>query len=125
MRYTDSAGEVHELPKYTRSMARRFEQAQGENEADKRWRQELALVQDCLGAECAARILDGDTLDTVDVGALDAEFEAIASAYDQPRREAQAERIDEILGSLDVERLQAIAEAMDSLDKRQGFKSVK
>lgn len=125
MRYTDSTGEVHELPKYTRQLARKVEGAQSETDADKRWRSELGVVQECLGAEATARVLGGDSLDTIDVAILDAEFEGIASAFEQPRRDAQAERIDELLGALDVERLQAIAEAMDSLDKRQGFKSVK
>lgn len=125
MRYTDGTGEVHELPKYTRALARKVEIAQNEADADKRWRSELAVVQECLGAEDAAKLLDGSTLDTIDVSALDAEFEAISTAYGQPRRDAQVEGINEVLGSLDIERLQAIADAMESLDRRQGFKSVK
>lgn len=124
MNYVDTSGEGHELPKYTRALAKRVEQAQGETEREKRWKLELAVVQECLG-DSAEAVLDGRTLDEVDISVLDAEFEGIAAAYEAPRREAQAERIDATLSAVDLERLEALATAMDSLSQRQGFKNVK
>lgn len=124
MQYTDGAGTAHELPKYTKALAKRIDQAGSEREREKGWRLKLAVVQECLG-DAAPSVLDGSTLDDVDINALETEFAAIEAAYQAPRTDAQAERIDQILSSIDVEKIEAMARAIESLDSRQGFKNVK
>lgn len=124
MRYTDGTGEVRELPKYTRSLAKRIEQVGDEKDRDKRWRLQLSIVQECLG-DAADAVLEGHTLDDVDISALESEFEAISMAYEAPKRDKQAERIDSMLSSIDLDRLESVARTLDQLDSRQGFKNVK
>lgn len=126
MRWTDSTGETHELPKLTRALAKRIDSAADEPDRDKRWKAQLAIVQDVLGDDAAA-VLDGDSLDTVDINALETTFSGIQAAYESPKRDAQAERIESMLETLDIDKLEAIAKAVESLTStnRQGFKAVR
>lgn len=124
MKWVDSEGGIHELPAYTRQLAKRVARAQAERDDDARWTAQLAVVSECLGDEAAA-VLGGTTLDTVDVSRLEAAFVGISATYEAPKRQAEMERIDASLASFDVERLQAIVGLMDSLGSRQGFRDVK
>ena len=128
MQYTDADGNVHELPKLTRSLAKRIDAANAETDTDRAWKAKLAIVQECLG-DGAATLLDGTKLDDVDISALETVFGGIVSAYEEPQRAAQAERIAAMLDSFDFDKLQRMAEAVDSINNgkrtRQGFKAVK
>ena len=127
MQYTDTNGDAHDLPKLTRSLAKRIDSANDEQDADKAWKAKLAIVQECLGDD-SIKLLDGTKLDDVDISVLETTFEGIVTTYDEPKRAAQNERIEAMLSSIDFDKLQRMAEAMDSINgkrTRQGFKAVK
>lgn len=127
MDYVDPTGAVHELPKMTRAFARKVEAAKAEPDQEKKWKAQLGIVKECLGDSMGA-VIGGETLDTCDVYLLESAFEDVLAAYEAPKREAQAARLEETLSSIDVDKLQRMADMLDSLsrvDSRQGFKNVK
>ena len=123
MLWVDSGGGSHELPKYTRALAKRFAKADEQPEGDARWRAQLDVVRECIGE--TADVLHGTKLDDIDLMELEAAYSGIRSAYESPKREADMRRIEEQLDMLDVAKLQTLADVLGTLDSRQGFKNVK
>lgn len=121
----------HQLPKYDMATARLFEAPASCESRAERWRLQHRALAHAYGADALAEMVGGSKVEDVDLQELEALFDETATAYGAVGRESRARSVAEVMQVLDsipVDRLQAIADAMGKVyevDQRaRGFKRV-
>ena len=89
MRYTDNKGNGCELPKLTLALSERMDAISATKANAERYRLQLEFVRDVCGDDFAAKALDGEDVEDIDLVALNVVYIGIVNAYSAPAIKAQ------------------------------------
>lgn len=116
-----------ELPKLTLGISDKMDAVGSAQSNRERYRLQHEFVKEVCGEEYAARALDGEDIEDIDLVALNVAYVGIVNAYAAPAAKAQAEGIAE-----QMKALKPVVGAADAVGKiavmgnsRQGFKAVR
>ena len=89
-RWRSSSGETYELPKLTLAMSEATDRVSSARAARERAELEWRFLSDVLPDGALAPEVDGETVDTCDVVALEVCYQGVVAAYTLPMHEARA-----------------------------------
>lgn len=118
MVYIDETGTEHALPKLTLGLQRKIDKADAATGEDA-YRAMYDVVRECLPEH--AELLDGKTIDTVDLVALQRVYAGVHAAYAAPAAESRRKGIEDALAALDGEALGRLTEFADAVGKVDGL----
>ena len=122
IRYQSKAGTI-ELPKLTMALSEMSDEVEVAEGTRERFGKMYDFLREVVDADALAVILDGDSLDSIDLVALGVTFSGVIDAYAAPLVEEQKRQLNS--------QLAAARPALDAMGKiqaaqgRQGFKAVK
>lgn len=122
--FVDHNGNEHELPKMTIAIAEKFAAVTDAETQRKKWAAEFEALKVVLGKQATTELLDGSTLDKIDLITLDVNYALVKDAYAQPGRDAQMAQVD----NLDIDKLIQLSEVLEKIERsvnRQAFRSVR
>lgn len=125
--YRDTEGNAVELPKLTLGISDKMDEVGAAQSNRERYRLQYEFVKEVCGGEYAARALDGEGIEDIDLVALNVAYVGIVNSYAAPAAKAQAEGIAE-----QMKALKPVVGAADAVGKfaamgnsRQGFKAAR
>lgn len=125
--YRDTKGNAVELPKLTLGISDRMDEVGAARSNRERYRLQYEFVKEVCGEEYAARALDGEDIDDIDLVELNVVYVGIVNAYAAPAAKARAEGIAEQMKALKpvVGAADAVGRIAVIGNSRQGFKAVR
>lgn len=108
------------LPKLTMKLKKMMDAPNSASSDEQRLKLQYAFLAETYPKEQLAELLDGTSLDSVDIAALEKVYAETVDEYEAPIREARMKRVQqvgEMLEQLDLSKL-------DKLMNRQGFRNV-
>lgn len=125
--YRDTRGNAVELPKLTLGISDKMDEVGAARSNRERYRLQYEFVKEVCGEEYAARALDGEDIDDIDIVELNVAYVGIVNAYAAPAAKAQAEGIAEQMKALKpvVGAADAVGRMAVMGNSRQGFKAVR
>lgn len=122
IKYQSKAGTI-ELPKLTMALSEMSDEVERAEGTRERFSRMYDFLREVVDADALETILDGDSLDGIDLVALGVTFSGVIDAYAAPLVEEQKRQLNS--------QLAAARPALDAMGKlqavqgRQGFKAVK
>lgn len=122
IKYQSKAGTI-ELPKLTMALSEMSDEVERAEGTRERFSRMYDFLREVVDADALETILDGDSLDGIDLVALGVTFSGVIDAYTAPLVEEQKRQLNS--------QLAAARPALDAMGKlqavqgRQGFKAVK
>ena len=123
--YRDGQGNSVELPKLTMALSARMDEVGAASTNNARFARQYEFVKDVCGEEYCAEVLDGETIDDIDLVALNVLYIGVVNAYAAPAAKAQAQGVAEQMKALKP--IVGVADAVGKFapqPSRQGFKAV-
>lgn len=125
--YTDANGEVLELPKLTLKLSEEMEAVPNQPSLREVAKAMYAFVSKVLPKDYLAAVLDGSTVDDVDLVALRNTYDGINNAYTEATESGKmqdiTERMESMMPMLDA--MEKVVNMSNQAQSRQGFKRVK
>ncbi len=116
------AGSI-DLPKLTLALSDMTDDVEASTDTRERYEKQLAFLQEVIPPETLAKILDGETLEEIDLVELSVTYAAAVNAYAAPIIEEKTKAVND-----GIKAVQPALNAMrqvQAAQSRQGFKSVR
>lgn len=91
--FTDTKGNRHDLPKLTIGMSEEMDAIAKCSDNNERYRRQYDFMGQILSDEELAAELDGDSIETIDLVALNILYVAVVNAYALPVQKAQMDNV--------------------------------
>lgn len=112
--------QVYELPKFNLGMKKKIDQINKDSKNDnisleKRVTAIHNFLKETLGEEAVNVICEGDSIETVDLQAINITYLSIVKAYDKPMEEFNSKKLEDVLNNDALARMDKLGKTVASI----------